>query len=409
MDSLESADLSIIGKQILTMALNHNLKAAFTNCNWLITRKNTIFETPFLFGCTDVVNIRQKKVWIRPPRVKYPLWFLQKERAEYDEKLTHDNKAFLQEVVQDKCGPQVVKSGIVTYESPLKTEPLQPREMTKYSRRTGLIGKILGQYPLWWKNGEKVKTTLVQIADNHVVKYIPQEEYNPPRKHYLGENNRRYGCLLVGAESGDPSLYTKEYCGLFRNSGVPPKKRLSRFLITPDAVLPAGTPLSAAHYRPREFLDVRGLTVNRGFQGVMKRWGFKGLPATHGVTKSHRRGGAIHGGAGKARVYPGKKMPGNMGLRWRIARGVEVLRINTKHNVLWLKGSAIPGSVGSYVYLYDTLLRSKKKQKKKLGIPAPHFPTFIEDEENSTALPEDLFHPDLHNLSEPSIIIGKDQ
>lgn len=55
--------------------------------------------------------------------------------------------------------------------------------------------------------------------------------------------------------------------------------------------------------------------VDRGFQGVMKRWGFKGLPATHGVTKSHRRPGAIHGGAGKARVFPGKKMPGHMGNR----------------------------------------------------------------------------------------------
>lgn len=47
----------------------------------------------------------------------------------------------------------------------------------------------------------------------------------------------------------------------------------------------------------------------------MKKWGFKGMPATHGVTKSHRRGGCIAGGAGKARVYPGKKMPGNMGNR----------------------------------------------------------------------------------------------
>ncbi|KAI5736896.1 hypothetical protein M8J76_008236 [Diaphorina citri] len=390
------------------MALNHNLRLALSNCNRILSRKSNIFETPFLFGCSEVINIRQKKVWIRPPRVKYPLWFLQKERAEYIENLTRNNKAFIEEVVHDQCGAPAVKSGIETYNTPLKIEPLQPLEITTSSKRTGLIGKIIGQYPLWMKNGEKCRTTLVQVVDNHVIKYIPPEEFKPNRKPYRGEPKRKLGCLLVGAESGDPSLYTKEYCGLFKNSGVPPKKKLCRFIITPDAMLPPGTPLTAAHFRPREFLDVRGLTVDRGFQGVMKRWGFKGMPATHGVTKSHRRGGCIASGAGKARVYPGKKMPGHMGNRWRIAKGTEVLRINTKYNVLYLKGTAIPGTVGSYVYLYDTILPTKKKQKRKLGLPPVHFPTYIE-QEDSAPLPEDLFHPDVHDLGEPSIVHGKDK
>uniref|UniRef100_A0A8D8THE4 Large ribosomal subunit protein uL3m n=2 Tax=Cacopsylla melanoneura TaxID=428564 RepID=A0A8D8THE4_9HEMI len=388
------------------MALNHNLRLALSNCHTLLSKRINVFESPFLFGCSEVMSIRQKKVWIRPPRVKYPIWFLQQERADYDEKMTRDNRAFLEEVVHDKYGQPAIKSGLLTYDSPLKMEPIEPREMTKASRRTGLIGKIIGQYPLWWKNGEKVRTTLVQIPDNHVIKYIPPQDFNPPRQMFLGENRRRRGCLLVGAESGDPSLYTKEYCGLFKNSGVPPKKRLSRFIITPDAMLPPGTPLTALHFRPREFLDVKGLTVDQGFQGVMKRWGFKGLPATHGVTKSHRRGGCIGGGAGKARVYPGKKMPGHMGNRWRMARGVEILRINTKYNVLFLKGTAIPGSVGSWVYLYDSLLPTKIKQKAKKDIPPPHFPTYIEDEDSA---PEDLYHPDLHVPNEPSIKLEKDK
>lgn len=64
--------------------------------------------------------------------------------------------------------------------------------------------------------------------------------------------------------------------------------------------------------------------IMRGFQGVMKRWGFKGLRATHGVTKSHRRPGNIGAGGGKARVWPGKKMPGHMGGRTRTLRGLKV-------------------------------------------------------------------------------------
>lgn len=64
--------------------------------------------------------------------------------------------------------------------------------------------------------------------------------------------------------------------------------------------------------------------IDRGFQGVMKRWGFKGMPASHGVTKTHRRPGNIGSGGTKARVMPGTKMPGHMGNRWRILKGCRV-------------------------------------------------------------------------------------
>jgi len=69
---------------------------------------------------------------------------------------------------------------------------------------------------------------------------------------------------------------------------------------------------------------VNSIRIDRGFQGVMKRWGFKGMPATHGVTKTHRRPGNIGSGGTKARVMPGTKMPGHMGNRWRIIKGVRV-------------------------------------------------------------------------------------
>lgn len=69
---------------------------------------------------------------------------------------------------------------------------------------------------------------------------------------------------------------------------------------------------------------MNSIRIDRGFQGVMKRWGFKGMPASHGVTKTHRRPGNIGSGGTKARVMPGTKMPGHMGNRWRIIRGFRV-------------------------------------------------------------------------------------
>ena len=67
--------------------------------------------------------------------------------------------------------------------------------------------------------------------------------------------------------------------------------------------------------------------IDHGFQGVMKRWGFKGLRATHGVTKSHRRGGNTGGGGEKGRVWPGTKMPGPLGRLRRTLFGVKVIQI----------------------------------------------------------------------------------
>lgn len=70
--------------------------------------------------------------------------------------------------------------------------------------------------------------------------------------------------------------------------------------------------------------SIKTYRIDRGYQGVMKRWGFKGMPASHGVTKSHRRGGTIGSGGEKARVIAGQKMPGHMGREKRILRGLKV-------------------------------------------------------------------------------------
>ena len=78
------------------------------------------------------------------------------------------------------------------------------------------------------------------------------------------------------------------------------------------------------------YCSTRLFSLNRidyGFQGVVKRWGMKGGPASHGATKFHRRVGSIGSGRDKARVWPGKKMPGHMGSERRFARGIEVILI----------------------------------------------------------------------------------
>lgn len=132
----------------------------------------------------------------------------------------------------------------------------------------------------------------------------------------------------------------------------------------------------------------------------MKRWGFAGMPASHGVTKTHRRPGNIGSGGQKARVWPGQKMPGHMGNRYRITRGLKIWRINYKYNVMWVSGLAVAGETNTLVHVYDTFLRSKRK------LISPPFPTFLEDLDENLI---DVWDDEIHNFKDPTITFDPEE
>lgn len=165
-------------------------------------------------------------------------------------------------MVHEKFGKAVIVKGLTTYEntsSLLKTETLAPVEWKPQYRRTGVIARKLGHSPLWLKDGSRIITTMLQVVDNHVIKYIPPGMFKPTMKKPLMSYSS-YGCILVGSESIDPNLLTSNYMGLFKNSGVMPKRNLSRFIVSPQAALLPGTQLNATHFKVGDFVDVRGKT-----------------------------------------------------------------------------------------------------------------------------------------------------
>lgn len=127
----------------------------------------------------------------------------------------------------------------------------------------------------------------------------------------------------------------------------------------------------------------------------MKRHGFSGMPASHGVTKTHRRPGNIGGGGEKGRVWPGTKLPGHMGNRWRILRGLKVWRTNTKHQVIWVSGQNLPGETNSICRIYDTLLPNRTPAKPLA------FPTYFDKDDEE--LPEELYDEEVHRFSDPPL------
>ena len=284
-------------------------------------------------------------------RRTHPWWYWTKQSAKrHDAFIDKRNQQFLKSLVEEQKAAG----------SPLKQEVVlsQKRPFGPESRRIGLIGRKIGILPYWTKEGVRGLTTVIQILDNHVIKSYSTEEY---AKMVVRQNSwRSHGsaCVVVGAESMDPQETSAAYAGLFADAGVLPKKRLTSMYVSEDARLLPGTPLSVSHFRVGDYVDVFGKTIDYGFQGVMKRWAFKGMP-DRGTTKAHRRPGSLAGGRRMAGPLKGRRLPGHMGGERRGSMGIQILRIDYENQCLFVKGPAVPGAAGAWCLVYDSRILKK--------------------------------------------------
>lgn len=295
----------------------------------------------------------------------------------WDEHLTEENKKYLKHIT--KVEYDTMTSSKL---NPLKDEPWPRKPWEPGSLRVGVIAVKLGMLPLWTKSGQKHAVTMLQVRDCHVVKYTPKED------------NGKSAMLTVGGKNISSFYKPETFLELYNEAGVPPKQKISQFKVSENAILKPGTPLYAAHFRPGQYVDVTAKTIGKGFQGVMKRWGYSGQPASHGQSKTHRRPGAIAAGD-PARVFPGTKMPGPLGNFYRTSYGLKVWRINTTHNIIYVNGS-VPGHSNCLVKVTDTNLAVKQKGFENLP-----FPTFFADGDEE--LPEDLYDEEVFQFGEPSV------
>ena len=125
-----------------------------------------------------------------------------------------------------------------------------------------------------------------------------------------------------------------------------------------------GNELGLEIFKDKKFLDVRSKTIGKGFAGVMKRWNFGGLRASHGVSVSHRSHGSTGQRQDPGKVFKGKKMAGHMGDKLRTMLNLEVIKSDLENNLLYLKGS-IPGSKNSTVYLRESVKNVTRKTIKE--------------------------------------------
>ena len=207
--------------------------------------------------------------------------------------------------------------------------------------RTGVIAKKVGKTRLFQADGRHVPVTVLQMDD---VQVVGRREAD--RDGYSG--------LQLGAGKAKAKNVAKPQRAAFGKAEVEPKAKVAEFRVAEDALLDIGATLSADHFVAGQLVDVCGVTQGKGFAGAMKRWGFKGLRATHGVSVSHRSHGSTGNRQDPGRVFKNKKMAGHMGARNRTQQNLEVVRTDPVRGLIFIKGS-VPGHKGSWLTIQDAI------------------------------------------------------
>ena len=252
---------------------------------------------------------------------------------------------------------------------------LTPRPAwTPKSKRPGAMAMKVGMVPLWDEWGVRHPCTVLQLDQTEVVqlKTVAHDGYD---------------ALQIGV--GEAKNVNKPQAGHYAAAGVAPKRKLEEFKVTPDALLPPGTPILARHFVPGQCVDVTGYSIGKGFAGVMKRHNFSGQRATHGNSKTHRHGGSYGhgiGGVNPARVHKGKKMSGRMGNARSYMQNLEVRKVDAARNLIYVRG-AVAGKPGSFCKINDAKLFNWEKR----GMTPP-FPTFLPEQDEKEGDP-DVFYP----------------
>lgn len=205
----------------------------------------------------------------------------------------------------------------------------------------GILGTKLGMTQVFDEDNRVIPVTVVKAGPN-VVTQIRTEETDGYTAVQLA-----YGAI-------DPRKVTKPVAGQFAKAGVTPRRHLTEIRVHDVADYTVGQELTAEIFTDGALVDVTGTSKGKGFAGVMKRHGFKGLGASHGVHRVHRAPGSIGGCATPGRVFKGMRMAGRMGNDKVTTQNLKVHKVDAESGLLLIKG-AIPGRKGAVVIVRDAM------------------------------------------------------
>lgn len=211
--------------------------------------------------------------------------------------------------------------------------------------RTGLIAKKLGMTRMFKDDGTHVPVTVLHVDQVQVVDARTVERDG-------------YTALQLGWGKAKVKNVTDPNKGHFARVKVEPKQHLREFRVDEDAVVEIGATLSAAHFVVGQKIDVCGITKGKGFAGAMKRWNFRGLEASHGVSVSHRSHGSTGNRQDPGKTFKNKKMAGHLGVERVTTMNLVIAGVDAEKGLLMVRG-AVPGSKGGFVTVCDAVKRAR--------------------------------------------------
>jgi len=216
--------------------------------------------------------------------------------------------------------------------------------MSDTLRRIGLIAKKVGMTQIFDSAGDAVPVTLLQVAGNKVVcqKTVENEGYN---------------AVTLGFSKTKQNRVSKPVAGVYAKAKVEVMAHMKEFRVDSSALIEVGKEISPNHFVVGQMIDVQGVTSGKGFAGVMKRYNFGGLEASHGVSVSHRSAGSTGQRQDPGKVFKGKKMAGHMGHTTITMQNLEVVDIDLNMGIIAVRG-AVPGRKGNIVYLSDAVKKA---------------------------------------------------
>ena len=211
----------------------------------------------------------------------------------------------------------------------------------------GLVGKKIGMTREFFSSGTSVPITVLRVEKGRVIDVYTREKNG-------------YSAVKLGFLKIKNSKLTNQMKGFFSKRNTEAKKILKEYRIDKTEDYKIGNEIGLELFKNAKFIDVRSKTIGKGFAGVMKKYNFAGLRASHGVSVSHRSHGSTGQRQDPGKVFKGKKMAGHMGAKYRTILNLEIVRSDPENNLIYIKGS-IPGSKNETIYLRKSVKSFNRK------------------------------------------------
>ena len=222
----------------------------------------------------------------------------------------------------------------------------------------GLVGRKVGMTRIFTDDGSTLPVTVLDVSDNRITQIKSAE-------------NDGYAAVQVAFGKRRASRVRKPIAGHLAKAGVEAGHTLKEFRAKADEIanLKVGGKIGVELFKVGQKVDVQGVTVGKGFAGVIKRHHMGGQNASHGNSISHRVPGSTGQNQSPGRVFRGKRMPGHLGDARRTILNLEVVRIDAERQLLLVKGS-VPGSSGRDVVVRHAIKLQKPAGPKPAAKPA---------------------------------------